>query len=339
MTGHARIYAVSLVLFCAPLVAAQQPAEDPAVKAQFELAEQAMKAGKFKEAIAPLKKAAKLSHDSCGRCYFALAIAHLRSGSPEDAVKTCDKALALSTDDADRAAVHNLKGTALLSIGGTDAKKLAAAEAEYRTATQLDKAAAPFHLNLARALLRQFRDPEAKQELQLCLDCTPDQQTAEQARLLLDNPRRGREEFSPAFELVTLQGQHLSSKLLTGRVVVMDFWATWCPPCRASVDELKELTRKYPTEKLVLISVSADKDDQAWRDFIAQKNMDWVQYRDADHHILTTFDIHAFPTYLVIDGEGFIKQRITGMNPQETVVHRLKETLREMPQLEGELRK
>ena len=49
--------------------------------------------------------------------------------------------------------------------------------------------------------------------------------------------------------------------------------------------------------------------------------------------------IHGFPTYLVIDGDGVIKERITGLNPQETVVHRLKATLGQMPQLEGVARK
>jgi thiol-disulfide isomerase/thioredoxin len=119
----------------------------------------------------------------------------------------------------------------------------------------------------------------------------------------------------------------------------MDFWATWCPPCRASVPELKELTKKYPVEKLVLISVSADKDEGAWREFVAKKKMDWAQYRDGDDKVLKSFGIHSFPTYLVIDGDGIIRQRLTGLNPQQTVVHRLKDTLAQMPQLEGEVRK
>jgi peroxiredoxin len=98
---------------------------------------------------------------------------------------------------------------------------------------------------------------------------------------------------------------------------------------------LKDLTRKYANAKVVLISISADKDEKAWRNFIAKKNMDWPQYRDADNGVMKLLAVRAFPTYLVIDGDGFIKQRITGMDPQETVVHRLKATLQAMPQLEG----
>ncbi len=61
--------------------------------------------------------------------------------------------------------------------------------------------------------------------------------------------------------------------------------------------------------------------------------MSWLQYRDSDHILLDAFGIHSFPTYLVIDGEGIIRTRITGLNPQETVVHRLRATLEQMPQL------
>ena len=89
----------------------------------------------------------------------------------------------------------------------------------------------------------------------------------------------------------------------------------------------------------MLISVSADDDENAWREFVAHKKMDWAQYRDADKTIRSAFGIHAFPTYLVIDGDGIIKQRISGLDPQESVVHRLKATLAQMPQLEGETRK
>ncbi len=113
--------------------------------------------------------------------------------------------------------------------------------------------------------------------------------------------------------------------------MVLDFWATWCPPCRASVGELKELAKKYPNT-VEVISVSADEKESQWRDFVADKKMTWPQYIDSDSHMRRTFNVHSFPTYVVIDGDGIVRQRITGLNPQETVVHRLKETLASMPQ-------
>jgi tetratricopeptide (TPR) repeat protein len=320
---------------------AVQPA-DPAFQAQLEQGRQALKAGQYKDAINALKKANKLRHDSCGECYLLLGAAYYRSGEIAQSEENCDKAVATASDDGVRAVAHNLKGTAMLSIEGTQNKpdkNLQAAEGEFRTAVQLEPKSAVFHLNLARALLRESKDDEAKQELQSCLELHPDEKMVSEAKLLMSDPRRGREKFAPEFEVSTLHGQLVSLKQLAGRVVVMDFWATWCPPCRASVPELKELTRKYPSEKLVVLSVSADDDDHVWREFVSKKNMDWTQYRDSDHKMRDMFGVHSFPTYLVIDGDGIIKERITGLNPQQSVVARLRTTLGQMPQLEGEAHK
>ena len=84
-----------------------------------------------------------------------------------------------------------------------------------------------------------------------------------------------------------------------------------------------------------MISISADENESQWKEFVTTENMSWPQYRDADGRVRRAFQVESVPTYLVIDGDGVIKQRIVGLNPQETVVHRLKATLAAMPQLEG----
>jgi thioredoxin-like negative regulator of GroEL len=334
-------FRIIVLATCLPAFLSAQggTAGDPAFKEQFERGGKALKEGKYKDAIDALKKANKLSNNSCGECYLLLAVAYYHSGELGQCEENCDKAAATASDDLMRAQAHNLKGNAFFSAAGTDGKKMKASEGEFRSAVQLDPKSAVFHLSLAKALLRQSKDNDAKPELETFLGLNPDEELARQARLILADPRRGREEFSPGFEISTLQGQRVSLKQLAGRIVIMDFWATWCPPCRASVPELKELTKRYPSEKLILISISADKDDEAWREFVAKKNMDWAQYRDADHKVLNAFSIHSFPTYLVIDGDGIIKERFKGMNPQESIVHRLKAMLAQMPQLEGEAHK
>ena len=342
MSGHRAHWNVLVLCFATVLAAssslhASSP-DDAAFNSQMDQGRQALQAGKYGDAISAFKKATK-ARPSCADCYLSLAVAYMQSGQIEDGIKSCDRAIAVATDDPTRAEGHNLKGNLLLGGSGEDKKRLAAAESEYRAATQLQGKIPVYHVNLARALLRQSKDDEAKKSLEACLVLNPDEHISTQARLMLADPRRGRSEFAPDFELQTLQGKQFSLKQMQGKVLVMDFWATWCPPCRASVPELKTLTQKYPTEKLVLISVSADDDDQAWRDFIAKKNMDWPQYRDTDHKVIDAFGVKAFPTYLVVDGDGIVRQRITGLDPMESVVHRLKDTLRQMPQLEGELRK
>jgi hypothetical protein len=59
-----------------------------------------------------------------------------------------------------------------------------------------------------------------------------------------------------------------------------------------------------------------------------KKNMDWAQYRDHDGRIRNEFGVDAFPTYLVIDPDGFVYKRIVGLNPQMSIVGQLKDTLK-----------
>ena len=302
-----------------------------AFREQFEAGKRALHETHYKDAAEAFKKAIKLQED-CFACYTGVATADLRLGDRKGALEMSDKAIGAAKNDSSRAYAHNLKGNILLTAA--KANETATAEAEFRAAVELDHTVATYHLNLATALIRQSKDDAAKPELEACLAASPAPDVDKMARTMLADPRRGRETFAPEFKVRTLSGEQVSLQQFAGKVLVMDFWATWCPPCRESVGELKELTRRYPATKVVLISVSADKDDDAWRGFVEKKHMDWLQYRDSDHQLLDAFGIHSFPTYLVIDGDGIIRERLIGLNPQETVVRRLRATLERMPQLD-----
>jgi peroxiredoxin len=305
---------------------------NPAFTEQFEAGNRALSTGHYRDAIGSFKKANKLQDNACSQCFLGMAAAGLKLEDYKGALEFSSKAILVAKDDHERAAAHNLKGN-ILAGSAQNATELAHAEEEYRAAVQLDHAVAIYHLNCATAMIRQSKDEAAKPELQACLDSLPAPDLARLAQSLLADPRRGRETFAPDFKVKVLSGEAVSLQQFAGKILVMDFWATWCPPCRESVPELKDLTRKYPAEKLVLISVSADTDEDAWHNFVEKKHMDWLQYRDADHQLIDSFGVRGFPTYLVIDGDGIIRQRLTGLNPQESVVHRLRATLEAMPQL------
>jgi thioredoxin-like negative regulator of GroEL len=310
---------------------ALQPNPDPQLGEALDQAADAIREGKYPQAQELLKKILKRYKD-CSVCWVELAYSSLKMGKVEEASKAAGKALDVATSDVERATAHNLRGEIYFATGISDGKQLAKAEAEFREAVRLTPENAIFHLNLAHSLLKQSKDDEACQELKNCLALHPSPQDADFARRLLADPKRGREELAPDFQLTTVDGRQLSLPQLAGRLVVMDFWATWCPACRESIPELRELSRKYP-DQLVLISVSEDNKDAQWRDFVSKHQMTWNQYRDSDHHILDAFNVHAFPTYLVIDGDGVVKQRFVGMNPEESIVHRLKQYLDTIPQL------
>jgi peroxiredoxin len=307
---------------------AQNSGEDPAASL-FKQGSDDLAARHYEEAIKAFKKANQLRHDSCDDCYLEIAVAQTKLGQLDDALKSCDKAISRASNDQLRTASHALKGNILQGMED-DPKRLRAAESEYQAAVQLDPNGAVLHLDLGVVLLRESRELDGITELNTYLRLAPNGDYVTYAKKLIANPKRAGDSLAPEFSVDTLDGQQISLNQLSGKVVVLDFWATWCPPCRAAVPEFKELTKKYPPSKLVLISFSADSDQQAWRDFISKHDMEWPQYWDKDGRIRKAFGVNAFPTYFVIDQEGFIRERIVGLNPQMSVVGRVKDALQAM---------
>jgi len=125
---------------------------------------------------------------------------------------------------------------------------------------------------------------------------------------MIKDPRRARENFAPDFAFTSSEGEHITLDDLHGKVVLLDFWGTWCPPCVESVPELRNLQKKYAKEpNFVIIGISSDSDEAEWREFTVKNKMIWPQYLDHDRRIQRAFGIHAFPTYILIDHEGIVR--------------------------------
>jgi peroxiredoxin len=324
-----RDFLVTLFLVAAGLgtVQAQEQSgtNNDALGPDYQQGKSALVAEKYEDAIKAFKRANKAQNEACSPCLVGMAYAMVRMGDLNGALSSTEKALALAKTNEQRAEAYTMRGDLLL--GTNEEKKRADAEAAYRAAVRQNTEAPEPHLKLAVALFKEVKDSEGQEELNEYLRVAPSGKFAGYARSLLVNPRRARENYAPNFRVATLKGNSVQLADLAGKVVVLDFWATWCHPCVASVGELKELTRKYSQEKVVLISVSADEDEQKWKEFIGKKGMEWEQYWDKDGSVRKLFNVRAYPTYLVIDQEGIIRERIVGLNSQQSVVYRLKEKL------------
>ena len=127
-------FACSLVVLSACLPASltgQAGQETAAVKEQIEQGQQALKAGKYKDAIEFLKKANASQGNYCGECYLLMAVAYYKSGKLSESVENSDRAVAVASDDKMRATAHSLKGNALFAAAGKDSKKMGGAEVEF----------------------------------------------------------------------------------------------------------------------------------------------------------------------------------------------------------------
>jgi len=292
----------------------------PNVKAQGEVtydsevakANDLIRRRRYEDALKSYKRANDMRDKKSAECLFGMAQAYYGLEAYKNVVETCEKVIEVAPGDVQTLAqAYNLEGIALQTQANVkDQKKLGDAEAAFRKGLALSTDLPILRYNLGFTLLELGRDPEGIVELKKYVDAQPNGSKAESAAKLIENPRRAREAYAPDFSLTTADGEYISLEDLHGKVLLLDFWGTWCPPCVASVPALRDLQRRFAKEpQFKMISVSTDGDEAKWRAFIDKNQMAWTQYLDRDHHIRQAFDVRAFPTYILIDAEGIVRFR------------------------------
>ena len=108
-----------------------------------------------------------------------------------------------------------------------------------------------------------------------------------------------------------------------GNVIVLDFWASWCGPCRRSLPSVKRLQAVYGSGDLVVISVSEDEDTGSWRSYVSANQMTWPQRLDADGSLQARYGVTGLPTYVLIGRDGNVVQKYVGEAPAESIVERM----------------
>jgi len=126
----------------------------------------------------------------------------------------------------------------------------------------------------------------------------------------------------PDFKATTLDGKPLSKTDLAGRVVLVEFWATWCPPCRGTLGWLGELQKRYG-DKLAVVAISVESQEEKVRKLVEELGLPltWVQ---GTPEIARSFgDVSAVPTLLLFDRSGRKASAYYGAPPE---LHREAET-------------
>lgn len=121
---------------------------------------------------------------------------------------------------------------------------------------------------------------------------------------------------APGFKVVTLAGQTVSLENYHGKVVAIDFFATWCQPCRASIPHLNELSRSYGRQGFHVLGLSADEDGEKGVRIFAEKNGVTYPVALAGETVLTDFGVRSVPVMIVIDRKGRIAEVFRGYGPE-----------------------
>lgn len=121
--------------------------------------------------------------------------------------------------------------------------------------------------------------------------------------------------MAPAFAETTLDGQKISVDQLKGKVVLLDFFATWCPPCQASVPHLVDLNKKYGGDGLVVVGLSVDDDTEALKKFVADRKIDYP-IAVAGDETKTAYGIRSIPHMFILNRKGEIVETHLGFDEQ-----------------------
>ena len=318
-TGRLTLFLVLLtaVISLALLDSPRTSAQDPTFEDELDEGKRLFRQRKYDDALKSFKRANEMRDKKCAECYGWMSETYLMLEAYKNVIDAADKVFEFAgSDNQLLLKAYNNKGLALqASADKKDQKKLAAAEAVFRQGLAIPGASPVLHYNLAVVLMQLNRDDEGVAVMKEYLKLQPRGGFSEMARKLAENPRRARENYAPDFSFTSQQGEYISLDDLKGKVVVLDFWGTWCPPCVESVPELRNLNKKYSKEpSFMLIGISSDSDEEAWREFTEKNRMVWPQYRDKDRKIQSAFNIRAYPTYIIIDHEGIVRYQTTGFS-------------------------
>jgi thiol-disulfide isomerase/thioredoxin len=186
-----------------------------------------------------------------------------------------------------------------------------------------------------RALAYLKQDDAAKAQFEQFARMRPvDDPNRQRALRYISQPELARARMAPPFAVTTLDGQRVALDDFQGKVVLLDFWATWCGPCREALPHMRSIAKNFQGQPLVILSVSLDSDEQKWKDFIDKNGMTWLQARDGgfEGRVSKAFAVNAIPHTFTIDADGVLQDERIG---DASIEGKLKKLVARARELQG----
>ena len=137
----------------------------------------------------------------------------------------------------------------------------------------------------------------------------------------------GGSKSAPQFTLSSLDGKRVAMKDLSSKVVVIDFWATWCGPCREEIPHLNKLYSDFKGQGLEIVGISMDDGPDVVKDFARELRMEYPLVMGSDELAEQFGGILGLPTTFIIDRKGNIVKRFVGLPPAEELSRVVRELL------------
>ena len=117
---------------------------------------------------------------------------------------------------------------------------------------------------------------------------------------------------APDFRIATDTGPIVSRASFGGKILVLNFWATWCPPCVQEMPSLNSFARAMAPKGVVVLGISVDKEEKAYKTFLSRAKVGFLTARDAGKNINADYGTFKYPETYVIDPSGKVLQKFIG---------------------------
>jgi peroxiredoxin len=134
---------------------------------------------------------------------------------------------------------------------------------------------------------------------------------------------------APAFSIVADNGKTLTRSDFGGRLLVLNFWATWCPPCIQEMPSLDAFQERMRAKGVVVVGVSVDKNPQTYKQFLDRAKVSFTTARDPEANISSSYGTFKYPETYIINTDGKVVEKFIGpenwMDPK--IVERIEKLL------------
>ena len=290
---------------------------DPKVRKTFASAIDEEKHDHDAAALDDFRKANKQDGGHCWECLRRAYSLAAKLGAYKDAVEIARNLLPLAQTNPEKASIHFGLAIALQEQGIQEKKGKYFPESgdEFKAALEFSPKFARAHYHYGVTLAYLHQDDAARAEFSAFLAQDHSNPTLHpRAERFVDRVELARATMAPPFEITTLDGRHISMDSLAGKVVLIDFWATWCGPCREALPHIQAIAKKFEGQPLVVLSISQDTDQDKWKAFVVKNGMTWLQYCDGGFpgRIGKQFNVNAIPATFSIDADGVLEDQHVG---------------------------
>jgi thiol-disulfide isomerase/thioredoxin len=273
----------------------------------------------YDDAIASYKEANEIAGGKDKSVLHALLELQITNGDYDDAFDTARTFASIATTPAEKSYAEASRGRVFFlqaePQSGTqfDPTLLNSADAAFKAALAIDPDNSSALFTDGQVLVHLTQIEAARARFKACLTLLkPNDPLYTRTQRFAANPALALLPLAPAFTVTALDGSTFSLDQMKGRVVLLDFWATWCGPCMEELPQIKQISKDFAGQPLIILGISWDEDEQKWKKFVAKNQMTWPQYHDTGHRIGNLFEVKALPGYFTIDTDGVLTTEMLG---------------------------